>query len=126
MTAGSKTGPASPTEWEAEGKAAIPIEWQPIPQELGEMEEAVRSMEWRKTLGGTASEWEGESSRRRESTPPESMHCPRGDETPGVATAGEGVLGGGGQGQGMDGTPRPPKKPRREEPAAVAAIGWAG
>ena len=34
-------------------------------------------MKFWKTPGGTAREWEGESSRRRASTTPEWTHCPR-------------------------------------------------
>ena len=51
---------------------------------------------------------------------------PRGDETSGLDTAGEGVLGEGGRGWGAMETPPPPKRPRREALAAVMARGWSG
>ena len=73
MPAGGKNQQASLMEWEVEGGAVRSMEWQESPLEWGETEEAARPTEWRKTPGGTAREWEGKSSRRRASTPPEWM-----------------------------------------------------
>ena len=39
-------------------------------------------MEWQKTQGETARECDGESSRRRSSTPPEWQSCPGGTKPP--------------------------------------------
>ena len=47
---------------------------------VGGREGSTRSREWRKTLGGIAREWEGESSCRGASTPPEWKSLPRGNK----------------------------------------------
>ena len=56
-------------EWGARGGGVRLTEWPTSPPELGERRGAATPMEWRKTLGGTAREWEGESSRYRALTP---------------------------------------------------------
>ena len=59
LQAGGNTWPTSPLEWGVERGSPRPLEW-------------------RKTLGGIAREWEGESSNQGESTPLEWNFFPGG------------------------------------------------
>ena len=78
MEAGGKIKAAKPQECGATTGAARTLEWPTSPLEWGTRRGSARPPEWRKTRGGPATEWAGESSRHRVPTPPEWQSFPGG------------------------------------------------